>query len=195
MSPRLGLAALALASAVTPAFPEPITLVWVDPAARATFAAEDAMKEAVTLLGAAGADVRWRHADTPNLLGPDELAVIMVAAPRENARLVMGSAPLTHAAPAVWVHPEAVGTVIGLDRLCPTDWTASERKGFARALGRVAAHEVVHALLGSPRHASIGLMSSSLQRPALLGPALHVDLWTRRAVGRAVIAPYRWTTR
>jgi hypothetical protein len=200
MSPCFGLAALALAPAVVlslpaPALTAPITLVWVDPDDRASIAAEDAMEEAVAVLREAGAEVRWRRADPLGLLGAEELAVIMVAAPRENERRVMGAAPLTTSAPAVWVHPDAVGEVIGLERRAPSGWTARERVVFARALGRVAAHEVVHAILGSPRHASAGLMSRSLQGPDLLAPFLYVDSGTRRAVVRAVAAPYRWAAR
>ncbi|HEX6739842.1 MAG TPA: hypothetical protein VF310_16305, partial [Vicinamibacteria bacterium] len=125
----------------------------------------------------------------------DELAIILVEAPGENEALVMGSAPLVDSAPAVWLHPETVGKVIGLGRRAPGDWTPMERRGFARALGRVAAHEVVHAILGTARHSSTGLMSRSLAGPALLSPVLHIDAGTRRAVARAAGAPYRWTMR
>jgi hypothetical protein len=201
MSHRAGLAVLAVSLAVAapawagPRLESPLSLVWVDPAQRASFAAEAAMAEAMAVLRSAGAEARWRHAETPNILEPGELAIILVDAPPGDPRLVMGSAPLTDSAPAVWIHPQAVGTVIGLGGEDPADWTPVERRGFARALGRVTAHEVVHALLGSPRHAPSGLMSRALERGALLGPVLYVDADTRRAVGRAVAAPYRWTMR
>jgi hypothetical protein len=201
--PRLALALAAVVTAATAAAPraaaarlaQPITLVWVDPGEMASFAAEDAMTEALAMLREAGASARWRHAEVPNLLGEDELAVVLVAAPGANSGLVMGSAPLTDAAPAIWVHPDAVAKVVGLGARGTGDWTPGERRGFARALGRVAAHEVVHAILGSPQHASTGLMSRALQRNALLGPMLQVDVRTRRAVGQALAAPLRWTLR
>jgi hypothetical protein len=200
MTLRVGLAVFALAAPALPALSAsrvamPLTLVWVDPKGSAPFAAEGAMKEAIALLGAAGAEVRWRHAVTPNLLEEHELAVILVEAPGANAGLVMGSAPLADGAPAVWLHPEAVGKVLGLGQRALADWTPAERRGFARALGRVAAHEVVHAILGSARHSSTGLMSRSLPGAALVGPVVYIDAETRRAVGRAAAAPYRWTMR
>jgi hypothetical protein len=200
MSRRVGLAVLAFATGVTPAFStpraaEPIALVWVDPTAQASFAAEEAMKEAVTLLRAAGAEALWRMSEAPLPLDGDELAVIVVSAPGENARRVMGSTQLADSALAVWIYPQAVAAVIGLDPRAPTAWTAIERRAFARALGRVAAHEVVHAVLESPRHSSIGLMSRSLVRGDLLAPVLAVDRETRHAIRRAVADPDRWTAR
>jgi hypothetical protein len=121
--------------------------------------------------------------------------VIVVPSPRANPRLVLGSAHIEGAVPAVWIHPEAVSVAVGLGDLTPREWTASERGDFARALGRVAAHEVVHALLGSARHASIGLMAPTLVRRDLLAPVLTVDRDTRRAIDRAFANPYRWSSR
>lgn len=172
-----------------------VTLVWVDPAGHSAFAAEGAMKEATALLRAAGAEVRWLRSGAPSVLNEGELAVIVVRSPRENPRMVMGSAQITPSVPAVWVHPEAVALAIGRGPLVPADWTPAERNEYARALGRVAAHEVVHALLGSARHASIGLMSPTLVRRDLIAPVLLVDRDTRRAIDRALVDPYRWTAR
>ena len=199
MPRRVALAVLVLAAA-TPAFPaprlvEPISLVWVDPTAQAFLAADDAMEEAATLLRAAGTEVRWRRSGPALLLEENELAVIVLPSPRKTDRLVLGSTELTSTAPVVWIHPEAVAQTLGLDGVPPVEWTLREREGFGQALGRVAAHEVVHAVLGSSRHASIGLMSRSLVRASLLSPSLPVDPGTRRALRRALADPRRWTSR
>jgi hypothetical protein len=65
-------------------------------------------------------------------------------------------------------------------------WLPAERVGFARALGRVVAHEVVHVILGRGGHARRGLMSPSLGRAALLGASIDVDADTRRGVAEAM---------
>lgn len=200
MLARLGFAVLTcgLAATVAAAAPPPtlpVTLVWVDPGAHAAFAAEAAIEEATALLRTAGAEVRWVLTSTPTILNPGELAVIVVRSARPNPRMVLGSAQIEGDVPAVWIHPEAVSAAVGLGDLAPRQWTATERSDYARALGRVAAHEVVHALLGSARHASIGLMARTLVRRDLLSPVLVVDRDTRRAIDRAFADPYRWSSR
>ena len=195
---RLAVVLLALAAPPASAAPRitpPLALAWVDPTERAVAASEGAMREAVAVLRTAGIEVRWRRAEPKTLLAPGEVAVIMVAPPPGNTRMVMGSTQVGGSVPAVWVHPETVAFTLGLDARPGRAWTGRDQADFARALGRVAAHEIVHAVLGSPRHASLGLMSRALVRRDLLSPRLPVDPETRRALGRALADPVRWTAR
>ncbi len=56
---------------------------------------------------------------------------------------------------------EAIAGVLGRDRLYPED--------MGRALGRVAAHELGHVLLGLPNHQRQGLMRASFRAIELIG--------------------------
>jgi len=59
---------------------------------------------------------------------------------------------------------------------------------LGRAVGRVVAHELFHALAPWEPHATDGLMKASLARDALVGPAPEVDATHGRAL-RGVLAP------
>jgi hypothetical protein len=86
---------------------------------------------------------------------------------------------------AIWVYPEAVAASL---RLQPstTRWSPRERAEFGRALGRVVAHEIVHAILRTQEHAHSGLMAAVLTQAALKASALDLDPVTQQRVMRAL---------
>jgi hypothetical protein len=73
---------------------------------------------------------------------------------------------------AVWVFHESLRLALGLDQgpLPPRD-----RDALGRALGRVVAHEVIHAIAPEAPHAGTGLMRHALDRNFLLGTKASVD--------------------
>ncbi len=84
-----------------------------------------------------------------------------------------------------WVSvPEVAGT-LGLDAR-PGSWWPQQRQALARAIGRVAAHEIVHALAPQREHAATGLMSAALGRGELTRTRIAVDPLTRSVVLDAV---------
>ena len=54
-------------------------------------------------------------------------------------------------------------------------WSGRERQQIATALGRVVAHEVVHALAPLQPHATQGLLSATLNRSHLVHHRLLLD--------------------
>jgi hypothetical protein len=90
----------------------------------------------------------------------------------------MGEVPRQWSAPGprpVRVYVEGIRAALGLER-----FGAASEMLMLLAVGRVATHEMVHALVPTQGHARQGLMSSRLDRRALVGSpppmaALHVS--------------------
>ncbi len=167
-----------------------LRLVWLDPAGVAIGVDGLARDEARSLLGRIGASVSWRRGTPREFARPDEVRVILVdrAVLDSRGRPVLGATPpRVDVAPIVWVHVPGVRAAIGLspNGTAPADDIASERQ-LAVALGRVVAHEVVHALAPSVPHGT-GLMSAALTRRQLTTAALPSD----PEVGLAVRAALR----
>jgi len=169
---------------------QPLDLVWVDPTGVAAGVYDTLALESRTALAPIGADVSWMEAPPGAVLGPQSLAVIAIpSSPRTSVseRHVMGATRTSDdGAIAVWVFPDQVAWALGLDLQMRRSWGRMKEHDFARALARVASHEVLHAI-GVIDHVPGGLMSSHLDRQALVGAPLRVDRSTvaeaRRALG------------
>jgi hypothetical protein len=135
------------------------------------------------LLGEAGVGTEWATAG-PNV-GRAALAVVVLKADARRFHLqaeVMGlSRPGGRGA---WILYPAVESTLrhGAPR---RETLCAELRG--RALGRVVAHEVVHALALSHAHSERGLMRERLGRHALLAPNIEWDSASREAL-RAALA-------
>ncbi len=66
----------------------------------------------------------------------------------------------------------------------PAHWSPQQE---GRALGRVLAHEIVHALAPHLPHASAGLMAPTLRSAQLLSPRIHLDDASAEALRRGVL--------
>jgi hypothetical protein len=197
----LVITALLASAARASAEPPHLDLEWVDPTGIATGTFEAVAAESRALLAPTGADVRWTAPPRGAVVGPESLVVIAVptypsASNRE--RHVMGSTRMVaDGALAVWVFPDQVAWALGLDMQMRRSWGKRGEMNFARALARVASHEVIHAL-GSVSHSASGLMAAGLDRNALTAPKLRVDRDTvatiRMAFDRgARVADRPWT--
>jgi hypothetical protein len=155
----------------------PLHLVWMDPAGTAIGVEAQAREEARSLLERMGVAVAWRAAAADELTATGEVRVILLdrAAQRGQGTPVLGATPPRfEVAPFVWVHVPNVRSVIGLRPGGPaTAVDAQARRSFAIALGRVVAHEVVHALAPAVKHGT-GLMSASFSRTDLTGSRIDV---------------------
>jgi hypothetical protein len=163
------------------ALPVPVPtvhLVWVDPAGVAIVADGLARDETTSLLGSMGIPVSWRRGAGGEPARPGEVLVVLVdrVALDLHGRRILGARPSrVDVAPLVWVHVPSVRAVIGLrpDDFPTGDDPVSARK-LAIALGRVIAHEVVHALAPAIPHGR-GLMSAVLTGRQLTAAALPGD--------------------
>jgi hypothetical protein len=190
---RLAVAALALASIAGSAAaesPEPLRLVWTDPARAALGVDALARDEAGALLRRMGLSASWRRGDANEIARPGEVRVILLDRGTDQAPgiPVLGATPSRfEGAPFVWVHVPNVRAAAGLR---PGGTVAAVDPASARALGialgRVVAHELVHALAPSVPHGT-GLMSAKLTRRQLTAATLPVD----PEVGLAVQAAMR----
>jgi hypothetical protein len=170
--------------------PPRLDLVWVDPTGivGGTYSAVSA--ESSQALAAIGADVRWTAAAPRGaVVGPESLVVIAVPTYKNtngSQNHVMGSTRVVaEGALAVWVFPDQVAWALGLDFALRPSWNKRDEAHFARALARVASHEILHAL-GAAEHTRGGLMAARLDRKALTSTAaLRVDRKVVSTVRRA----------
>lgn len=119
---------------------------------------------------------------------PREIQVLLVESDPAEWRLspmAMG-AVLSQDGPQseVYVFFRSVARVLGYaPEAVRKRWpTPREERDLSRALGRVIAHEVIHAVLPERAHAGEGLTHFKLDRTSLLGRRIHVDA----AVGQAL---------
>ncbi len=182
-----------LAPRFPPSAPAPasaLALVWMDPAGVAVGVESPARDEARALLRGMGVSVSWRRGEAGELTRTGEVRVILLdrAAYRAPGVPVLGATPERfEAAPLVWIHVPSVRAVLGLRPAgSPVIADFASTRALAIALGRVVAHEVVHALAPSLSHGT-GLMSASLTRRQLTAPTLPFD----PRVGLAVRAALR----
>ncbi len=193
MSKRLAVAVLALANvAAAPAHAEPpvLRLSWTDPSRAAAGLEVFVRGEAASLIEAMGVRVRWRRAASAELARADEVRVILLDRPAtiDGGLLVLGATlPRFSVAPHVWIHVPSVRATLGIPAGRPLSaLDVLERRVLGIALGRVVAHELVHAVAPGVPHGR-GLMSASFVARALTAPSIGVD----PGVGGAVRAELR----
>lgn len=157
----------------------PLRLAWLDPTGVAATVAPVARAEAANHLARLGADVLWRNAAPGEYLREGEIEVVLLDSPGplgSRGPVVLGATRRRfEVARVVWVRVPNVRGAVGVPAggpmiLLPT----SDRLAVGVAIGRVVAHEVVHALVPSLPHGA-GLMSSCLSRRQLTGGAVPVD--------------------
>ena len=166
-----------------------LRLVWMDPTGVGVGTEAVARDEACSLLRKMGATVSWRRGDVREPARPGEVRVILLDRTTESSgKAVLGATPPRfEAAPLIWVHVLSVRAVLGLDPHGSAFTTAPPAaRALAIALGRVVAHELVHALAPSIPHGT-GLMSSELTYRQLTAPSIPFGA----EVGLAVQAALR----
>jgi hypothetical protein len=177
--------ALLLSRLAAPADPV-AQIVWIDMAQTPDVAERVAQEEAGRLLDQLGVAVRWRHGAPDAVLESGEFAVVLL--PRDRAarpgRFVLGACNTRSSTPRAWVFLAGLQWALSLPRLDhPGDTTR-----LGTALGRIVAHEVVHAVAPALEHAPSGLMAPRLDRTALLQAQMAIDPATRRVVRGMALA-------
>lgn len=161
-----------------------VRVVWSDPPDAAPFAFPVAAAEGERILREAGVESSWRE-PAGTTIGPEEVHVVVL--PRDRTgRAAMGSTLRRGGSRATWVFVEAVERALGL----PGRGARRPRGGeaLAIALGRVAVHEVIHALLPGAGHAADGIMRASLGARHLRARRAAIDARTAAAL-RARLRP------
>lgn len=165
-------------------------LQWVDVSDLAPFAYRAMAAEAKEILAEHGVCADLARASTGSVRIDGEIGVILLPSMGGAGvgRHVMGATRKRAARHAtVWVYFNEVASALGLAGRTPESWTSIERAELGRALGRVAAHEVVHALLPQRPHDRQGLMAPNLGRRELTTSALYAHPGLRADVRRAAL--------
>jgi hypothetical protein len=134
--------------------------------------------EARAILAPQGRGLAWRRVRPQEDLEAGEVPVILLAGEhplRRSRAAVLGGVEPRSVRPAAWVYARAVARAIGLSRP-PARADFAVQRALGVALGRVVAHELVHAMAPEMTHATAGLMAPVYDRQALVGPRLRLDL-------------------
>jgi len=156
-----------------------VGLVWFDPQDTLSDRFGDLREEVDSIFRGIGVEVQWTRGGPGTVYGlggRPEVAVILLAEDRSKGPesimgLVLKSPKPTRVA---WVFVSNVRAALGHDSL-RTRPSLVEAPDLARAVARVAAHEVVHAIAPDEPHARDGLMSQALSRHFLLGERATID--------------------
>jgi len=149
----------------------------------ATIAALEA--EAGAILSPAGGAVSWRTREPGAELETGEVPVVLLAGDhprRDDPGVVLGGVEPRSPIPGAWVYVRAVGRVIGLTRP-PHAADLAAQRDLGVALGRVVAHELVHAIAPRRAHDANGLMGAAWNRGTLLGERPRLDAASAAAYG------------
>jgi hypothetical protein len=130
------------------------------------------------LLAVAGVRVEWRWVTPGTQTAPDEFCVVFLDSPGRGAAAeqpVLGTTVTGDSAspPLIWIYWRNVVHTLGLRDDSPLD-TFFVKRSLGVALGRVVAHEVVHALAPEVPHGT-GLMAAGILPGALRRPRLALD--------------------
>jgi hypothetical protein len=159
-----------------------------------TLTVEAMTMELNDLLAVAGVRLDWRWTPPGTQTAPDELSVVFLdSAGRGGAsgHPVLANTATGHSglSPVVWVYCPSVVGALGLRTDTRRAFLAE--RGLGVALGRVVAHELVHALAPEVPHGS-GLMAPALRPDALRGPPLALDVRSAATLNAAARSWLRW---
>jgi hypothetical protein len=126
-----------------------LRLVWIDVLGSAPYAFPSAARETAAILADAGVVAAWTLGDPSTVTTADELKVVLMAGVANGARLpehVMGGTRGGAQSHTTWIYLSNVLWALGLQDKGPRRLSLHEEEQVARALGRVVAHEIVHAV-------------------------------------------------
>jgi hypothetical protein len=155
--------------------PADLSLVWYDPSGALADGFPALADEARSIFRSLGVEASWRVGGAYGGAAIPEVPVILLVhdpMKRRRPERVLGLVvPDQEPQRAVWVFLENLRLTLG----SPASLDPRGVDALGRALGRVVAHEVVHAIAPDAPHAGDGLMRHALSRNFLLGPKAAVD--------------------
>jgi hypothetical protein len=184
--------ALSVTALVAPGTAPAPEVVWIDLAGVPAAAREAARQEAAAVLDDVGLSPRWRVGAAQDLLGEHDLPVVLLRSDhsaRRGSDRVLGACTPRSGSPRAWVYLENLAWAMGVPAY-DGPMTLQQSMSLGRAIGRIVAHEVIHAVAPALGHARSGIMSPRFNRNDLLSLYLPVDGVTRQGV-RAVLAAAR----
>jgi hypothetical protein len=154
-----------------------IRCTFVDPLSLAPTAFPGLSAEVRRIFADSGLSAALANGGSHRVEVSDELLLILLPRARvgradETLGAVLGGLDGQGAA---WLYWEPVAAALDLDPELWRSWSHSEKTAFSRALGRVAAHELIHIILPTFPHASAGLMRKSLSKGDLTRDGLELD--------------------
>ncbi len=170
--------------------PVAVQLAWIDPAGLAESCGQAARREAARILVSVGLTVAWRVADPSEQASERELRVILLdrIARIGRAAILGATPPKSVGAPALWVHVPSIRAVLRVPGRGPLgDLDVRGRYLMGRAVGRVIAHEVIHAVAPDVPHGQ-GLMAPSFGRRDLMDSNVRIEPDVAEAVRAALAA-------
>ena len=160
-----------------------VRVEWVDPAGALPCPFESITSEVARLFAPLGIDVRWLAAGRPpGGMAPEHEVVVLAKDRSHSLGEVMGVTRMEEGRGMIWIVLPAVERTLYLPPAPAGAMADDDARLLARAVGRVVAHELVHALAPGLPHARKGLMSGRLGRSALLADSLALDPGSARAV-------------
>jgi len=161
-----------------------LKLLWFDPTRTLPARATDVAGEEVRrIFQGLGVEIDFAEAEPDATYGDGPTPEIPVILLRDDpvkerrASRVMGLVVRNQRPTrAVWAFLEPIRWTLGVSSLGRSlAVSRMEERGLGLALGRVVAHEVIHAIAPEEPHARNGLMSHSLDRAFLLGKRADLD--------------------
>jgi len=174
--------ALALGTVEPPPVGPVVSLLWFDPTGVLPGGFETARAEVASVFRGIGVHVQWtvgelgtsygaaRIPEVPVILLPDDPD--RTRAQRRVMGLVMRDQQPTR---VIWVFLRSVRWTLGHDLRRARPIGGRETRELARAVARVVAHELVHAIAPGEPHARGGIMSHALGRHLLLREEASLD--------------------
>lgn len=157
-------------------------LVWVDVLGTASFAVPFASSEAAAILGQAGIATTSAVGTPSTELAADEIRIVILEEfPGESplSKRVMGCTRRGGQTRTTWVYLSSVMWALGRADRSGRGLPPREQEEVGRALGRVAAHEIVHVLAPDLPHGRDGLMAGRVSGALLASN--HVGLGAQEA--------------
>jgi hypothetical protein len=153
-----------------------VRLVWSDPANLLPLGFDVMAKEVHGIFRRAGVEVVWRLADTQPAEGDERNVILLPNDPAGSLhrRETMGRVE-RRGHTGLWVFAKKVRQTLGLGPATVQRATLEDQRDYPRALGRIVAHELVHAIIPDEPHAARGLMQASLNRAVLAAPRVDID--------------------
>lgn len=175
-----------------------LTLVWFDVQRQLPSGFDAMATEVQTIFREIGVEVAWRTGGPGTTFGESaipEIAVILLEQdplPSRRRDRIMGLVRRDpQSARTVWAFASTMRDALGLPAGAGFTLDVGGTLHLARAMARVVAHEIVHALAPARPHAHDGLMRNALGRAQLLGARERLDPDCARAVVSGLAATRR----